>query len=90
MTRLNRTPVKSCASATRFLPRIRRLMGFFSQSEKRHWFCLLLILAGPLSSAALAWQASPVTTARQPWTESRLGSSPEPPLPLEAVPAFPN
>ncbi|MFM8475835.1 MAG: PQQ-dependent sugar dehydrogenase [Planctomycetaceae bacterium] len=89
MTHLNRTPAKSCSPATRFHLRNGRLMGFFSRSEKRHWFCLLLLLAGPLSSASLAWQAAAVTTARQPWTESRLGSSPEPPLPLEAVPAFP-
>lgn len=52
--------------------------------------CLLLSLSGPTCHTAFSWQTPSPITVRQPWTASRLTGSPEPPLPLEAVPAFPN
>ena len=48
---------------------------------------LLTLLAGTASRPAVA--QSPATPIRQPWNTSKLHGSPEPPLPLETVPAFP-
>ena len=41
------------------------------------------------TTAAQDSPATPASNARQPWTTSRLRGSPEPPLPFQAVPAFP-
>lgn len=54
---------------------------------------LIVVLASVPDWSTAGAQDSPaaaVSAVRQPWTVSRLRGSPEPPLPLEAVPAFPN
>lgn len=95
MTSLSRTLLSAISQLSRFAPRNdhdhdhNRCRNPLSQSESRLWFCILLLFAGPLCSSGFAWQSSTAATAaRHPWTDSRLGYSPEPPLPLEAVPAF--
>ena len=99
MTSLSRTLLSAISQLSRFAPRNDhnhnhdRCRDQLSRSESRLWFCILLLIAGPLCSSGFAWQSSTAATAsapaaRQPWTDSRLGYSPEPPLPLEAVPAF--
>ncbi|MGV2337823.1 MAG UNVERIFIED_CONTAM: PQQ-dependent sugar dehydrogenase [Planctomycetaceae bacterium] len=97
MISLSRTLLSAISQLSRFAPRNdhdhNRCRDQLSQSESRLWFFILLLFAGPLCSSGFAWQSSTAATAsdaaaRQPWTDSRLGYSPEPPLPLEAVPAF--
>ncbi|MCY2966014.1 MAG: hypothetical protein NT069_20680, partial [Planctomycetota bacterium] len=63
-------------------------------SPKRLCFCLTLLggwaIASPLCTADDASSAPTGIAKRIPWTTSRVVGRPDPPLPFQAVRAFPN